>query len=189
MLAHYHGQIWNGAEIGRALGISEMTVRRYLDTLEGVFMLRVLQPWFANVKKRQVKSPKLYFRDSGLLHYLLGIRTEKDLYDHPKIGASWEGYAIEEIIKAISPDETFYWATQSGAELDLLMIKDGRRIGIECKRVDAPRLTPSMRTSFDSLELSRLLVIYPGTLAYPLEEKIDAMPLSRLIENPGDLVH
>jgi predicted AAA+ superfamily ATPase len=124
MLAHYHGQIWNGAEIGRALGISEVTVRRYLDIMEGVFMLRVLQPWFANVQKRQVKSPKIYFRDSGLLHYLLGIRTETDLYSHPKIGASWEGYAIEEIIKALSPDEVHYWATHSGAELDLLLIKD-----------------------------------------------------------------
>lgn len=188
MLAHYHGQIWNGAEIARALSISEVTVRRYLDILEGVFMLRVLRPWYANVQKRQVKSPKIYFRDSGLLHYLLGIRTNNDLYTHPKIGASWEGYAIEEIIKALSPDEMYYWATHSGAELDLLLIKDGRRIGVECKRVDAPKLTPSMRTAFETLDLSKLLVIYPGPLSYPLGEKIDAIPLVRLVENPAGLL-
>jgi predicted AAA+ superfamily ATPase len=188
MLAHYHGQIWNGAEIGRALGISEVTVRRYLDIMEGVFMLRVLQPWFANVQKRQVKSPKIYFRDSGLLHYLLGIRTETDLYSHPKIGASWEGYAIEEIIKALSPDEVHYWATHSGAELDLLLIKDGRRIGVECKRVDAPRLTASMRTAFDTLELSKLKVIYPGQLSYPLAENMEVIPLASLVENPSSLL-
>jgi predicted AAA+ superfamily ATPase len=183
MLAHYHGQIWNGAEIARALGISEVTVRRYLDILEGVFMLRVLRPWFANVQKRQVKSPKIYFRDSGLLHYLLGIRTENDLYSHPKIGASWEGYVIEEVIKALSPDQVFYWATHSGAELDLLLIKDGRRIGMECKRVDAPKLTTSMRTAFETLDLSQLKVIYPGQISYPLAENIDVIPLSCLIEN------
>lgn len=180
MLAHYHGQIWNGAEIARSLGISEVTVRRYLDVLEGVFMLRVLQPWYANVQKRQVKSPKIYFRDSGLLHYLLGIRTEMDLYNHPKSGASWEGYAIEETIKAFEPDEVFFWATYSGAELDLLLIKNGQRIGVECKRVDAPHLTPSMRTAFDTLELSKLLVIYPGSLSYPLDEKIQAVPITTL---------
>lgn len=184
MLAHYHGQVWNGAEMARALGVSEMTVRRYLDILEGVFMLRVLQPWYANIHKRQVKSPKIYFRDSGLLHYLLGIRNGVDLYNHPKSGASWEGYAIEETIKAIEPDEMFFWATHSGAELDLLLIKDGQRIGIECKRSDAPRLTPSMHIAVDTLELSRLLVIYPGPIPYTLSDKIHALPLSSLAENP-----
>jgi len=185
MLVHYHGQIWNGAEMARSLGISEMTVRRYLDILEGVFMLRVLQPWYANVQKRQVKSPKIYFRDSGLLHYLLGIHTDNDLFTHPKIGASWEGYAIEETIKALSPDQVFFWATHSSAELDLLIIKDGHRIGIECKRVDAPRLTPSMRSAFNTLELSRLLVIYPGQISYPLDDYISAIPLTSLAENPS----
>ena len=187
MLAHYHAQVWNGAEIARSLGISEVTVRRYLDILEGVFMLRVLQPWHANVQKRQVKSPKIYFRDSGLLHYLLGIKNEVDLYNHPKSGASWEGYAIEETIKALEPDQVYFWAAHSGAELDLLLIKDGRRIGVECKRVDAPRLTPSMRTALATLELAKLLVIYPGPLPYPLEEKIQVLPLACLAENPASL--
>jgi len=188
MLAHYHGQIWNGAEFARSLGISEMTVRRYLDILEGVFMVRVLQPWFANVKKRQVKSPKIYFRDSGLLHSLLGIRSEKDLYLHPKVGASWEGYAIEETIKALKPDQVYYWATHSGAELDLMIIKDGRRIGIECKRADAPHLTPSMRTASEALELSSLAVIYPGTISYPLADSIQVFPLSSLVTEPQKIL-
>ena len=139
MLAHYHGQVWNGAEAARSFGISEMTVRRYLDILDGVFMIRLLQPWHANLQKRQVKSPKMYFRDFGLLHYLLGIRKELDLYTHPKIGVSWEGYAIEETIKALAPEEAYYWRTYNGAELDMLLLKDGQRIGVECKRMDAPR--------------------------------------------------
>ncbi len=180
MLAHYHGQIWKASEPARALGISEPTIRQYLDVLEGVFMVRVLQPWFANLKKRQVKSPKIYFRDTGLLHYLLGIRSELDLQTHPKSGASWEGYAIEETIKITAPDEVYYWATHGGAELDLLFLKNGRRIGLECKRVDAPRLTPSMRTALEDLELDQLLVVYPGNLAYPLADKVGALPLSSI---------
>jgi len=180
MLAHYHGQIWNTAELARSLGVSEPTTRHYLDILEGVFMVRVLQPWHANLKKRQVKSPKVYFHDSGLLHYLLGIRTDLDLQNHPKSGASWEGYAIEEILKAVAPDEAYYWATHNGAELDLLMFKDGHRIGVECKRVDAPRLTPSMRTALEDLELDRILVIYPGTLSFPIADRVTALPISEL---------
>lgn len=180
MLAHYHGQTWKASEPARALGISEPTIRQYLDVLEGVFMVRVLQPWFANLKKRQVKSPKIYFRDTGLLHYLLGIRSELDLQTHPKSGASWEGYAIEETIKITAPDEVYYWATHGGAELDLLLLKNGRRIGFECKRVDAPRLTPSMRTALEDLELDQLFVVYPGNLAYPLADKVSALPLSSI---------
>jgi len=180
MLAHYHGQIWNTAEPARSLGVSEPTARHYLDILEGVFMVRVLQPWYANLKKRQVKAPKMYFRDSGLLHYLLGIRSELDLYNHPKSGASWEGYVIEEVLKAVQPHEAYYWATHNGAELDLLLLKDGRRIGIECKRVDGPRLTPSMRIAIDDLELDRLFVIYPGPHAYPLADQIQTLPLAEL---------
>lgn len=188
MLAHYHGQTWNASEPARALGVSEPTARSYLDLLEGVFMVRVLQPWYANLKKRQVKSPKIYFRDSGLLHFLLGIRTELDLYNHPKSGASWEGYAIEEIIKTAAPDEAYYWATHGGAELDLLLLKDGRRIGVECKRVDAPRLTPSMHIALQDLELDHLFVVYPGPLTYPLAEKVTALPLSNLATTePGGL--
>lgn len=183
MLAHYHGQIWNNAEPARSLGVSEPTVRSYLDILEGVFMMRVLQPWHANLKKRQVKAPKIYFRDTGLLHYLLGIRSELDLHIHPKSGASWEGYAIEEILKATAPDEAYFWATHSGAELDLLLLKDGHRIGVECKRVDAPRLTSSMRTALQDLELERLFVVYPGPLAYPIAEKISALPINLLADS------
>lgn len=183
MLAHYHGQTWNAAEPARALGMSEPTARNYLDLLEGVFMVRVLQPWYANLNKRQVKSPKIYFRDSGLLHSLMGIRSELDLYTHPKSGASWEGYAIEETIKTAAPDEAYYWATHGGAELDLLLLKDGRRIGVECKRVDAPRLTPSMHIAIEDLNLDHLFVIYPGPLAYPLAERISTLPLARLSTN------
>jgi predicted AAA+ superfamily ATPase len=180
MLAHYHGQVWNASEAARSFGVSNMTIGRYLDILEGVFMLRVLQPWYANIHKRQIKSPKIYFRDSGLLHSLLGIHSERDLYTHPKTGASWEGYAIEEAIKAIHPDEVYYWGTHNGAELDLFLLKNGERIGIECKRMDAPRLTPSMKIAIEDLHLDRLIVIYPGEKPYPLAERIHVMPLFHL---------
>lgn len=182
MLAHYHGQIWNAAELARSMGVNETTVRRYLDLLEGVYMIRQLQPWHANLKKRQVKSPKIYFRDSGLLHHLLGIRTEADLMLHPKIGASWEGYVLEEIIKTQQPDEVWFWATHAGAELDLLLILQGKRIGIEIKRMDAPQLTPSMRIAMTDLELEKLLVIYPGEISYTLAEKIKVIPLHALCQ-------
>ncbi len=180
MLAHYHGQTWNGAELARSLGVSHPTVRRYLDGLEGALMVRQLQPWHANLKKRQVKSPKIYFRDTGLLHHLLGVRSERDLLTHPKIGASWEGYAIDEILKAVRPDEAYYWATHGGTELDLLLLKDGRRLGVECKRVDAPRLTRSMHIALDDLQLEHLVVVYPGEQSYPLSERITAVPLETL---------
>ena len=180
MLAHCHGQIWNAAPPARSLGVSEPTVRRYLDLLEGVFMVRQLQPWHANLKKRQVKSPKVYFRDSGVLHHLLGIRSERELLNHPACGASWEGYAIEEAIRVVSPDESYFWATHNGAELDLLLVKNGLRIGIEFKRSDAPRLTPSMRTSLTDLELDRLVVIYPGIRRYSLAEGVEVLPLVEL---------
>jgi len=180
MLAHYHGQAWNAAPPARSLGVSEPTVRRYLDLLEGVFMVRQLQPWHANLKKRQVKAPKVYLRDSGLLHHLLGIRNAAELLTHPGCGASWEGYVVEEALSAIQPDEAYFWATHNGAELDLLLIKNGTRIGIECKRADAPRITPSIKIAMSDLELDRLLVIYPGARSYPLAERIAAMPLAEL---------
>lgn len=180
MLAHYHAQVWNAAEIARALDLSESTVRRYLDLLEGAFMVRQLRPWFANLNKRQVKSPKVYFRDTGVLHQMLGIREERDLWLHPKSGASWEGYVIEEVIKATDPDEVYFWATHAGAELDLLLLLGGRRVGVECKRVDAPRLTPSMRIALDNLALDHLFVFYPGERPYPLAERVTVLPLASL---------
>jgi hypothetical protein len=183
MLAHYHGQIWNAAELARALAVNEATVRRYLDLLTGVFMVRQLHPWHENLGKRQVKAPKVYLRDSGLLHALLGIANQRDLEYHPKVGASWEGYAVEEVLKAIQPDETYFWATYHQAELDLLLFKKGRRIGVECKRTDAPRLTPSMRIAMADLKLDYLYVAYPGTKAYKLARKVEAMPLSQLATN------
>jgi len=180
MLAHYHGQIWNAAEPARSLGVSESSVRRYLDMLTGVFMIRQLQPWHANSKKRQVKAPKIYFRDSGLLHHLIAIRSERELLAHPRCGASWEGYAIEEVLKIVRPDQAYFWATHNGAELDLLMIKNGRRYGVECKRADAPRLTPSMRIAMKDLRLDSLTVIYPGDRRYPLANRIVCLPLADL---------
>ena len=182
MLAHYHGQIWNAAEPSRSLGVSESSTRRYLDLLEGVFMVRQLQPWHENLKKRQVKSPKIYFRDSGLLHQLLGIRTMDDLLRHPKCGASWEGYVIEETIKSTQPDEAYFWATHAGAELDLLLLRDGRRIGVEVKRMDAPRMTPSMRTALEDLGLEKLSVIYPGKRRYRLSDQVEVLPLVELAQ-------
>jgi predicted AAA+ superfamily ATPase len=147
----------------------------------GVFMLRQLQPWFENIAKRQVKSPKVFVRDSGLLHALLGIATRRDLEHHPKVGASWEGFAIEEALKAIRPDEAYYWATQQGAELDLLLFKRGRRIGLECKRMDAPTMTPSMRIALDDLKLDRLIVVYPGDRRYALADSVEVVPLADLV--------
>ncbi len=187
MLAHYHGQIWNAAELARSLGVNESTTRRYLDLLESVFMMRQLKPWHANLKKRQVKSPKVYLRDSGLLHQLLGIRSFKDLQNHPKCGASWEGYAVEEIIKVVRPDEICFWATHSGAEMDLLLIKDGRKIGIELKRMDAPRITPSMRIAIEDLKLDNLTVIYPGDRRYSLSDKITVIPLSGIYDSLNEI--
>ncbi len=180
MLAHYHGQTWNAAELARALAVNESTVRHYLDLLTGVFMVRQLQPWHENLGKRQVKAPKVYVRDSGLLHALLGITNQRDLEHHPKVGASWEGYAVEEILKALQPDEAYYWATYNRAELDLLLFKKGRRIGIECKRTDAPTLTPSMRIALSDLKLDHLYVAYPGRKAYKLAGNVEVIPLAKL---------
>lgn len=182
MLAHYHGNVWNAAEPARSLGVSEPTMRRYLDLLTGLFMVRQLQPWHENLKKRQVKAPKIYLRDSGLLHQLLGITTDRDFLVHPKYGASWEGYALEETLKVVQPNEAYFWATHQGAELDLLLIKDGRRLGVEIKRMDAPVLTPSMRIALDDLKLEQLVVLYPGKTHYTLAERVKVVPLSVLGE-------
>jgi predicted AAA+ superfamily ATPase len=180
MVAHYHGQTWNAAEPARSLGVSEPTVRRYLDLLSGAFMVRQLAPWHENIKKRQVRSPKVYLRDAGILHQLLGIGTQRELLSHPKLGASWEGYAIEEVLKIRDSGEAYFWATHQGAELDLLLLNEGRRLGVEVKRADAPRVTPSMRIALDDLRLDHLTVLYPGESLYELDERISVVPLSAL---------
>jgi predicted AAA+ superfamily ATPase len=182
MLAHYHAQTWNAAELARALAVNESTVRHYLDLLTGVFMVRQLPPWHENLGKRQVRAPKVYVRDTGLLHSLLGIADRRDLENHPKVGASWEGYAVEEVIKALNPEETYYWATYNRAELDLLLFKKGRRIGVECKRADAPTLTPSMRIAMADLKLDHLYVVYPGERAYALAKRVEVVPLGKFVK-------
>jgi uncharacterized protein len=182
MLAHYHGQIWNGAELARAFGVSEKTVRHYLDVLTATFMTLRLQPWFENAGKREVKAPKVYLRDSGLLHYQLGIESYADLLGHPKSGASWEGFALGEIVHTLRADarQCFFWALHSGAELDLLIVRGKRRLGFEIKLTDAPRVTPSMRSALDILKLERLYVVHSGRDAFPLAERIEALPLARI---------
>jgi len=180
MLAHLNGQVWNAADPARSLGVNESTVRRHLDWLAQTFMVRQLQPWFENLGKRQVKAPKIYFRDTGLLHELLGIADEAALLAHPRSGASWEAFALEQMLRIAAPDEAWFWATHGGAELDLFMLKDGRRVGVEFKRVDAPRLTPSMRTALHDLRLDALYAVYPGTRRYALAEKVEAVPLAEL---------
>ncbi|HEX2710567.1 MAG TPA: DUF4143 domain-containing protein, partial [Candidatus Deferrimicrobium sp.] len=157
----------------------------YLDLLTSLFMVRQLRPWHENLGKRQVKSPKIFLRDSGILHSLLGIRSEKDLLGHPKCGASWEGYAIEEVLAAVQPEEAYFWATHQGAELDLFLLKNGKRLGIEIKRTDAPSMTPSMRIAIKDLRLERLVVLYPGTTRFPLADKVEAMPLRAIAEGFG----
>lgn len=183
MLAHYHGQLWNAAEPASSLGIGETTVRRYLDLLTGLYMVRQLQPWHANLKKRQVKAPKIYFHDTGLLHTLLGIHSEAGLLTHPRSGASWEGYAVEETLRALNPEEAYFWATHNDAEIDLILIHQGRRYGVECKRTDTPRVTPSIRIALRDLELAHVWVVYPGDKSYPLADQVTAMPLSELVQS------
>ena len=176
MLAHCHGQILNVAELATALNLAQATVRRYLDLLEQLFLIRLLRPWHANLRKRQVKRPKLYFRDSGLYHQLLGVGTMDALQTHPRIGASWEGFVLEKVVAESSPDEAYFWATHNGAELDLLLLRGGRRVGVEIKRVDAPRRTRSMAAAVDDLRLDALYVVYPGEARYDVGERITALP-------------
>jgi predicted AAA+ superfamily ATPase len=185
MIAHYHGQVWNGAELSRAFGVSAMTVRRYLDLLTSALVLRQLPPWFENMGKRQVKSPKVYVADSGLLHTLLNLETREDVEGHPKVGASWEGFVLREVVERLGarPEEVFFWATHAGAELDLLVVRGRRRLGFELKRTAAPRLTPSIRTALDDLQLERLDVVYPGEHTFPLAERVRALALPRLYED------
>lgn len=182
MLAHYHGQIFNASELGRSLGISDHSVRRYLDILAGTFMMRILYPWFENLQKRQVKSPKIYFRDSGILNALLGISDREHLQTFPRLGSFWEGFALEEIIHFIDAksEECFFWATQADAELDLFIIKNGKRLGFEFKYVDSPKITKSMHIAYQDLALDKLFVVYPGKESFPLSENITALGLEML---------
>lgn len=179
MLAHYHGQVWNGAELGRAFGVAHTTVRRYLDLLAGGFVVRQLQPWHANLSKRQVKTPKVYIADSGLLHALLGIETHEALEIHPAIGASWEGFALEmvSVLLHARPEECYFWATHMGAELDLLVRRGSLAVGFEFKRTDAPTLTKSMRIALDDLRLDHLYVVHAGPATFPLAPRVTAVAL------------
>lgn len=179
MIAHYHAQTWNGSELARAFGVAHTTVQRYLDVLTETFMVRQLPPWHANIAKRQVRSPKVYLRDSGLLHALLGVRTTRELEGHPKIGASWEGFALGVVLDRLGArsGEAYFWATHAGAELDLFIVRGRTRLGFEFKRTSAPTVTPSMRAALADLKLQRLDVIHGGRETYPLGDRIRAVPL------------
>lgn len=182
MLAHYHGQIMNYSELAASLGVSQPTIKRYISYLSGGFMLRELKPWHENLQKRQVKSPKVYYRDSGLLHYVLGIAKYEDIFKHPKAGASFEGFALEEVIRCgkVSNDVCYFWASHNKAELDLLLLRNGKKIGFEFKMSEAPKVTESMRTIIKELKLDSLAIIYPGDLVYTLKQDIAVIPVHKI---------
>lgn len=182
MIAHYHGQIWNASELSRSMGVSDKTVRHYLDVLTSALVVRQLPPWHDNISKRQVKSPKVYLADSGMLHTLLGLISLHDIEGHPKAGSSWEGFCLEQVVRRLNawPEECFFWATYSGAELDLLVIRGRKRLGFEFKRTSAPHVTPSMRSALADLNLTHLDVIHGGDETFPMGERIRAVAMSRL---------
>ncbi len=180
MLSHYHGQTWNAAVLARSMGLSDKTVRSYLDILTGTYIVRQLQPWYENISKRQVKAPKIYLRDSGLLHSLLGLPDRHTLLGHPRLGASWEGFAIEQILRVFEPAEAYFWATHSGAELDLFFLHRGRRLGFEVKFREAPKITRSMKIVCRDLQLDHLWVVHPGPNHYPVDKNITMIPLAEL---------
>ncbi len=186
MLAHFHGGIWNAADFARSLGTSENTARHYLDILSGAWAVRVLQPWFENLGKRQIRSPKVYVRDTGLLHALLDLEKGTDLMGHPKAGSSWEGFAVEQIIALLRAREAYFWGTHQGAELDLLIMRGGKRYGFEMKLADAPTTTKSMKIAQDDLGLTRLFVVYPGRKSYRLGDRTDVLSIQDL---PSRLEH
>ncbi len=182
MIAHFHGQVWNAAQLARSLGSSEKTARRYLDILAGAFMVRILPPWFENLGKRQVKAPKIYLRDSGLLHALLQLEALHEVQGHPKLGVSWEGFVLEHIITTLETRDAYFWATHAGAELDLLVLKSGKRFGFEVKYSDAPTLKRSMHVALEDLHLDRLWIVYPGSRAYDLHERVAVIPLEAVAD-------
>ena len=189
MIAHYHGQTWNASEIAGSLGINYKTAQHYLDILTGAFMIRALQPWTENLGKRVRKAPKIYLRDSGLFHALQNIRSLPELQAHPKLGASWEGLAMEHVLRVLraQPGESFYWSTHGGAELDLMLVRGGKRWGFELKYGDAPRTTKSMRVALDDLKLHRIFVIYPGEKDYTLDDQIEVLALPGVVKLAGSL--
>lgn len=177
MIAHHHGQIWNASEIGRSFGVADTTVRGYLDRLTDALVVRQLKPWHENLGKRQVKAPRIYVRDSGLLHALLNLTSQRDVEGHPKLGASWEGFVIDQIVQQLAarPEEIHYWRTHTGAELDLLVVRGRRRLGFEIKRTAAPALTPSMRIAMQDLKLKSLTVVHAGKETFPLARNVEAL--------------
>jgi predicted AAA+ superfamily ATPase len=189
MLSHYHGQIWNASEFGRSFGVADTTVRNYLDLLSSALVVRQLLPWHENISKRQVKSQKVYIADSGLLHTLLGIKTRSDLERHPKIGASWEGFVVEQVIRwmGFRKEDCFFWATHAGTELDLLVVRGQDRLGFEVKLTSSPRVTPSMRSALSDLKLQHLYVIHSGEETFQLERNVQAVALPRLLEDLNPL--
>lgn len=185
MFAHYHAQVWNGSELARAFGVSHHAVRRYLDTLEATFMIRRLKPWSADIANRQVKSPKIYIRDSGILHRLLSVSTHAELERHPKVGASWEGFIVENLIQALGVEDRqcYFWAAHSGAEIDLVVHRGGRLRGFEIKRTTAPVVTRSMRSALRDLKLDRIDVIHAGAESFALDRRIHAVSAGRLLRD------
>jgi len=185
MLANYHGQIWNASEFARSFGVADTTVRNYLDLMTSALVIRQLSPWHENISKRQVKAPKIYIADSGVLHTLLGLKTLRDLEGHPKVGASWEGFVLEQVVYrlAVRFDECFFWATHGGAELDLLVVRGRQRLGFEIKRTTSPQITPSMRYALSDLRLQSLDVIHAGEHTFPLDKKIRAVSFRNLLKD------
>ena len=180
MVAHVHGQLWNGSEIGGSLGVAHTTARRYLNLLTGAYLVRQLQPWYENAGKRLVKSPKIYFRDSGLLHEFLKIGSMRDLPAHPKLGFSWEGFAMEQVLERFGEKDSFFWATHAGAELDLLIVRGAKKWGFEFKFIESPEITKSMRIALHDLKLERLHLVYPGNQSAQLDKKIELVALKHL---------
>lgn len=188
MVAHYHGQTWNGAEISRSLGVSQTTIKNYLDALTDALVLRQLHPWFANISKRQVRSPKVYIRDSGLLHRLLGLGDMTDLMAHPKLGASWEGFVAEQLVSALDTRDPAFWRTQAGAELDLRIEHRGKAIGVEIKRTARPAMTRSIHSALTDLKLDHLIIAHAGKARFPLHEKVTAIPAIELVNDPESTI-
>lgn len=189
MLANSHGLVWNASPIASSLGLSEPTIRKYLDILAGIFMVRQLHPWYVNIKKRQVKSPKVYLRDTGILHSFLELKTEAEILRHPSCGASWEGFVLEQLIRLLEIDHPYFWATHQGAEIDLVFNKGGRMYGCEIKRADAPIMTPSMRIALEDLELEHIAVIYPGKRRYSIHKRVDVVPFDKILGGMKSLFH